>query len=90
MEDSAVVSAASIPFNKHQALSTGIILTYQPGQRYIQFPDSKMPLGSKYPTLELEYTKGIKNVFGSDVDYDKWKFSVFDNMNLITSLLLIS
>ena len=72
---------ASIPFNKHQALSAGITLTYQPGQRYIQFPNSKMPLGSKYPTLELEYTKGIKNVFGSDVDYDKWKFSVFDNMN---------
>lgn len=71
----------TIPFNKHQALSAGIILTYQPGQRYIQFPDSKMPLGSKYPTLELEYTKGFKNILGSDVDYDKWKFSVFDNMN---------
>ncbi|MGC4035028.1 MAG: DUF5686 and carboxypeptidase regulatory-like domain-containing protein [Chitinophagaceae bacterium] len=72
---------ASIPFNRHQALSAGITLTYQPGQKYIQFPDSKMPLGSKYLTLELQYTKGFKNIFGSDVDYDKWKFSVFDNMN---------
>lgn len=72
---------AGVPFNKHQALSAGITLTYQPGQKYIQFPDSKMALGSKYPTLELEYTKGIKDIFGSDVDYDKWKFAVFDNMN---------
>jgi len=71
----------SISFNRHQALSAGIVLTYQPGQKYIQFPNSKMPLGSKYPTLELEYTKGFKNILGSDVDYDKWKFSVFDNMN---------
>ena len=62
-------------------MSAGIILTYQPGQKYIQFPNSKMPLGSKYPTLEFEYTKGIKNILGSDVDYDKWRFSVFDNMN---------
>ncbi|MBS1609016.1 MAG: carboxypeptidase-like regulatory domain-containing protein [Bacteroidetes bacterium] len=71
----------TIAFNRHQAVSAGIILTYQPGQKYIQFPDSKMPLGSKYPTLELEYIKGFKNILGSDVDYDKWRFSVFDNMN---------
>ena len=68
-------------FVRHQAFVAGITLTYQPGQRYIQFPTYKMPLGSKYPTLQFQYTKGIKNIFGSDVDYDKWGFSVFDNMN---------
>jgi hypothetical protein len=40
-----------------------------------------MPIGSKYPTFQLEYNKGISHLFGSDVDFDKWKFSVFDNMN---------
>jgi len=71
----------SIPFDKHQAFVVGITLTYQPGQHYIQFPRYKMPVGSKYPTLQLEYNKGIKNVFGSDVDFDKWQFFVFDKMN---------
>jgi hypothetical protein len=71
----------SIPFNKHQALVAGITFTYQPGQHYIQFPEHKVPIGSKYPTFQLEYSKGINNLFGSDVDFDKWKFSVFDNMN---------
>jgi hypothetical protein len=71
----------SIPFNKHQALVAGITVTYQPGQHYIQFPKYRMPIGSKYPTFQLEYNKGIKNFLGSDVDFDKWKFSVFDNMN---------
>jgi len=71
----------SIPFNKHQALVAGITLTYQPGQHYIQFPDYKMPIGSKYPTFQLEYNKGINKLLGSDVNFDKWKFSVFDNMN---------
>jgi hypothetical protein len=72
---------ADRPFEKHQAFAAGITLTYQPGQRYIEFPTGKMPLGSKYPTLQFDYTKGIKNIFGSDVDYDKWAFSVYDNMN---------
>jgi len=71
----------AIPFNKHQAFVAGITLTYQPGQHYIQFPRYKMPVGSKYPTFQLEYNKGVNNFLGSDVDFDKWKFSVFDNMN---------
>jgi hypothetical protein len=71
-----------IPFTRHQALEAGFSIRLQPGQRYIEFPDSKIPMGSKYPTFELEYTKGISKLLGSDVDFDKWKFSVFDNLNL--------
>lgn len=69
-------------FTRHQAAIAGIELQYQPGQRYIQYPNNKMPIGSKYPTFSLAYTKGIDNIFGSDVDFDKWKFSVWDNVNL--------
>lgn len=72
---------ATIPFNKHQALVAGITLTFQPGQHYIQHFRTRIPIGSKYPSFELEYNKGIKKLLGSDVDFDKWKFSVFDNMN---------
>lgn len=69
------------PFDKHQAFVVGIKLSWQPGQRYIEFPWGKMPLGSNKPVFELEYNKGIKSLFGSDVDFDKWKFSMADNMN---------
>jgi hypothetical protein len=72
---------AAIPFQRHQALTAGFTLTWQPGQRYIQFPTYKVPIGSKAPTFEFEYNKGIKDIFGSDVDFDKWKLSMFDNMN---------
>jgi len=40
-----------------------------------------MPLGSKYPTFTLSYQKGIKNILGSDVDFDKWNFAVIDDIN---------
>jgi hypothetical protein len=73
---------ATIPFNRHQAMVTSLTVSYQPDQRYIEFPEAKVSVGSKYPTFELNYSKGIKSILSSDVDFDKWKFSVFDNMNL--------
>jgi hypothetical protein len=72
---------ADIPFNRHQAFVAGIHLEFQPGQRYIQMGKSKFPIGSKYPVFELDYSKGIDKIFGSDVDYDKWKFTISDKMN---------
>ncbi|MES2430835.1 MAG: DUF5686 and carboxypeptidase regulatory-like domain-containing protein [Bacteroidota bacterium] len=71
----------NVQFEKHQSFSVGVSVSFKPGQRYIQFPERKMPIGSKYPTLTLSYAKGIKNILGSDVDYDKWKFTINDDKN---------
>lgn len=68
-------------FVRHQAVIAGITLSYQPGQKYVQFPNYRVPLGSKYPTFTLAYQKGFNKIFGSDVDFDKWNFSVTDDMN---------
>ena len=68
-------------FQRHQALIAGITLQFKPGQKYIQFPRGKMPVGSRYPTFSLSYYKGIDNVLGSDVNFDKWKFAVWDETN---------
>ncbi len=69
-------------FSPHQALLLSLDLSFKPGQRYIQFPDRKVPIGSRYPTLSLHYTRGVSGLFGSDADFDKWKFSVYDDLNL--------
>lgn len=68
-------------FEHHQALIVGVALQFKPGQKYVQFPRGKMAVGSKYPTLSLSYDKGIENILGSDVNFDKWKFSVRDDVN---------
>lgn len=73
---------AAVPFNRHAALVGSVALTWQPGQQYIEFPKSKVAIGSKYPTLELQYAKGFPTLFGSTADFDKWKFSVYDDANL--------
>ncbi len=73
---------AGIPFNRNQAVIAAVTLSFQPGQRYIEYPNQKMSIGSDAPTFELNYEKGIRSVLGSDADFDKWKFSVSDNINL--------
>ncbi len=69
-------------FKPHQALLVSVDISIKPGQQYIQFPNRKIPIGSKYPTFSFNYTKGIENVFGSDVNFDKWKFTISDTKNL--------
>lgn len=69
-------------FTRHQAMIATVELSVKPGQRYIQFPHTKVAIGSKYPTFALNLSHGLKNVFGSDVDFSKWKFTVSDDVNL--------
>lgn len=66
-------------FTPHQATVVTAEISFKPGQRYIQYPRNKVAIGSKYPTFTFGYTKGLQNIFGSDVDFDKWKFMVSDN-----------
>ncbi|MHA4810247.1 DUF5686 and carboxypeptidase regulatory-like domain-containing protein [Flavitalea flava] len=68
-------------FPRHQVLLTGLYLQYQPGQQYIEYPRRKIAIGSKYPTLALAYQKGWNGVLGSDVNFDKWQFSIWDEHN---------
>ena len=68
-------------FSPNQALIAGIDLQFKPGQRYIEFPDNRLALGSKYPTLAFSLRSGIPNLLGSDVHYTKWQFSFWDNIN---------
>jgi Family of unknown function (DUF5686)/CarboxypepD_reg-like domain len=72
----------STQFAAHQALLFNVSFSYKPGGKFIQYPNYKVNIGSKYPTFTLDYTKGINKIFGSDVDFDKWKVTVFDEVNL--------
>lgn len=69
-------------FTRHNAVLLHVSFSYQPGQRYIQFPRYKMSIGSKYPVFKLDYTKGIKGILNSDVDYDKWEANIKGDLNL--------
>ncbi len=76
------VEILSQQFTRHQSVAMHISYSITPGQRYIQFPESKLAIGSKFPRFTLDYTKGFKYILGSDVDYDKWDFNVKSNIDL--------
>jgi hypothetical protein len=75
-------------FARHQALITSVDVSFKPGQKYIQFPNRKIAIGSDYPLFSLNYTKGFNGFLGSDVNFDKWDFFVNDDKNLKLAGLL--
>ncbi|MGQ0737630.1 MAG: DUF5686 and carboxypeptidase regulatory-like domain-containing protein [Bacteroidota bacterium] len=67
---------------RHQVLFTLFGITWQPGARYIELPDRKINIGSKYPVFSLTYIRSFHKFFGSDADFSKWKFTIRDDINL--------
>ena len=59
-------------FEEHDAVTTRIGISWQPGYRYVQYPDYKQPIPRHAPTFSLQYEKGIPTILGSNVDWDKW------------------
>ena len=69
-------------FDRHQALITGVTLRYQPGVKYIQYPDRLVSMGSEKPVFTLQLTKAWENIFGSDARFGKWLLQVTDGFNM--------
>lgn len=67
---------------RHQVFFTLIGITWQPGARYIELPDRKINIGSKYPVMSLTYIRNYSKFFGSDADFSKWRFSIRDDINM--------
>jgi hypothetical protein len=69
-------------FKRHKAFITSFGINWQPAMKYIELPGRKVSIGSKYPSFLIDYTMALKNVFGSAVKYNKWKFGIKDTRNL--------
>jgi len=63
--------ALDVPlFPENQSFKIALRTSYNFSDQYETYPSGRRYLPSKYPTIGINYTKGIKNVLGSDVDYD--------------------
>jgi len=58
-------------FANSKAFKLQFITSYDFSNRYATYPNGKYYYPSKYPRITIGYTKGIKGLFGSDVDYDQ-------------------
>ena len=66
-------------FGDNKALILNVGFSYQPGQKYMQRPDRKVNLGSKWPLIRFNYEKGIGGFGMLDADYDKLSLRVSDS-----------
>jgi hypothetical protein len=66
----------------HQAAVFTLTVSYRPGTKYIELPDRVINIGSKYPLLSVSYSRGLRNLLGSDVEFDRWRFSIQQNLNM--------
>ncbi|MFT5918815.1 MAG: hypothetical protein ACI9FU_000617 [Granulosicoccus sp.] len=68
--------------SSHTAATSTIRVSYQPGAQYIEHPDRKLSLGSKYPHFRLQYTKGWAGIMGSETNFDHVALTIRDDHNL--------
>ncbi len=73
---------SSVVWQLHYAAIATVALSYQPGVTYTLYPDFKMPHRSRFPVFTLIYQKGIPNIMDSKSDFDKWRFSITDDLSL--------
>jgi hypothetical protein len=67
-----LVPAQDIPlFPENQSFKISARASYDFSNRYETYPFGRRYLPSSYPTIGINYTKGIKGVLGSDVNYDQ-------------------
>ncbi|HZH67514.1 MAG TPA: DUF5686 and carboxypeptidase regulatory-like domain-containing protein [Flavisolibacter sp.] len=71
-----------VPFEPYNALYGRLRLEYTPFQKYKREPLEKIILGSKWPTVYVEWRKGIKNILGSEVDFDYVELGLQQSVNL--------
>ncbi|HZH95897.1 MAG TPA: DUF5686 family protein, partial [Flavisolibacter sp.] len=67
---------------RHQAAVFSLGIGWQPGEKYIQYPEQTIAMGSGAPKFFLRYTQAVKGIIGSDVGYSKLLFNVRDDINL--------
>ncbi|MCK9422623.1 MAG: DUF5686 and carboxypeptidase regulatory-like domain-containing protein [Bacteroidales bacterium] len=46
------------------------------GEKFIQTVNNKISLGTKYPVVWLQYTRGIKNFLDGEYDYDRFDLKI--------------
>jgi hypothetical protein len=73
---------ADTGFGRSHIATVGLSLDYRPGTRYINRPDGKFNLGSKWPTFNVQGRMAIPHLLGADVRYLLLQAGVRDNLSL--------
>ncbi|HEX8333963.1 MAG TPA: DUF5686 and carboxypeptidase regulatory-like domain-containing protein [Segetibacter sp.] len=69
----------TMPNNIASTISLNV--NWQPGSKYIEYPERKVSIGSKYPTINAGITHALNGFLNSDADFTNWRMSVNDELD---------
>lgn len=69
-------------FNRRKTFAPVITLTWTPEQYYRFEQRQKIYVRSRYPTMKVEFSKGLKGVLGSASEYNRFEFDISQNIQL--------
>ncbi len=82
--DSLVDKGEPYQFEPYVSTRSVVSLSFTPFQKYVSEPYRKVILGSAWPTFTIRHEKGIKGLFGSNVDFDYLALSITQELSIGT------
>ncbi len=73
---------AATAWVKNDAAILHASVSYKPVFTYTQYPDFKVANGSSWPLFSFTYDKGIPGIVNSVSNFDKWRFSIQNDVSL--------
>ncbi len=70
------------PFVRNQSFLIDVHVRIRIRQRYVSRPYSKIVIGSKYPTIDLNWRRSIPGIFGSSGNFNFLRAGLGDEMQL--------
>lgn len=67
---------------RYVSFAPRVKVSWSPGQYYYMHGDRKINLHSKWPTLSIDWERGIKGVFGSTGKYERMEFDLQQKRSL--------
>ena len=78
----SILELSPIKFDSYRKSETRIQLTWLPFQKFYYKKNKKIVIGTKYPTVNFIYKKGIPNLFKSEVNFDYLELGINDEFTV--------
>ncbi|MFM7358973.1 MAG: DUF5686 and carboxypeptidase regulatory-like domain-containing protein [Sediminibacterium sp.] len=78
------LEGTAMAMTAHQATQIRLGISWRPGGKYIELPNARILAETAYPTFSASLTSGLRNLLGSDVQFNRWSLGVTEEINMKT------
>ena len=78
----SILELAPLGFEPYRKFESRIQLTWLPFQKFYYKKNKKVVLGTKFPTVNFIYRKGVPKIFQSEVNFDYLELGVNDEFTI--------